>query len=823
MYSDFDFTKKIASKLYRNFSVAFFVAVLFLIFSIGVFAAPPNTRYAPGETLNPTCGPTDTNCAVDQIYVNPTTLNYAIGTSTSYAKLVLWGVGTTTGKTFEIANNASTTLFSVLDNGTSFFLGNLGIGTTTPLSKLAVSGGASVGADYNIAAPTNGLIVEGNVGVGVTNPSLAKLQVNGDAYVTGGTNFYVTGEAGARNAFYRGGSDFQILRNYNQIYTIQQIWAPPGPLTNEREATLALVRGDEPNQEYIDLYNNGYIGETQFGIRVQKRGTGAYRDFVFDQYDGVTKTPLMMLKASGNIGIGTTTPGAKLDVNGNIWTATAGSARNAAYDIAGNHIAASGSIYSYDGICSGESTGNCTGTGGVIMRSGAIQSGANVGLGGTGASYFMGNVGFGTSTPASQLHTQILSASAIGQIIQAAAGQTADLTQWRNSAGGNMLLVDRYGRLVYGTDTSLLGAGASFLTTDPAQVGLVIRGLPAQTGDLQRWQSTGGVDLMAVKASGNLGLGTSTPTAQLHTTGTVRFSNFGAGTLTTDANGNVTVASDERLKDIQGDFTRGLADLANINPILYKFNATSGLDTLTQYAGFSAQNVQKSIPEAVFENKSGFLSLQDRPIVATLVNAVKEIGHKIEAIVSTISNLASRVASLEIFRQDQIINGITTKDRITGEDYCAFISGGVLKTTKGACPTTQVATVLGAFATTTTMTSAPITIAIQGNNPATILVGSTYGDLGAIITAPDSAKNLGIKASLDGGAPVDISQISVDTSTPSVHHIVYSVVDLTGATTTAERILNVITFAPLTSATSTPATATSSTSLFISSSTSLLL
>ncbi|MCX6788137.1 MAG: hypothetical protein NT108_03185 [Candidatus Kaiserbacteria bacterium] len=46
----------------------------------------------------------------------------------------------------------------------------LGIGTTSPLSLLAIGGGVSIGADYNLAAPTNGLIVEGSVGIGTTTP-----------------------------------------------------------------------------------------------------------------------------------------------------------------------------------------------------------------------------------------------------------------------------------------------------------------------------------------------------------------------------------------------------------------------------------------------------------------------------------------------------------------------------------------------------------------------------------------------------------------------------------------------------------------------------
>ncbi|MFT3739677.1 MAG: hypothetical protein QM786_13035 [Breznakibacter sp.] len=88
--------------------------------------------------------------------------------------------------------------------------------------------------------------------------------------------------------------------------------------TEGKEATLALVRGKYPNVEFLDLYNNGYDDARQFGIRIQKRGSGEYNDFVFDQYDGRTFSPLMVLKKNGNVGIGTNAPLAKLDVSGSI-------------------------------------------------------------------------------------------------------------------------------------------------------------------------------------------------------------------------------------------------------------------------------------------------------------------------------------------------------------------------------------------------------------------------------------------------------------------------------------------------------------------------
>ena len=132
---------------------------------------------------------------------------------------------------------------------------------------------------------------------------------------------------------------------------------------------------------------------------------------------------------------------------------------------------------------------------------------------------------------------------------------------------------------------------------------------------------------IATDASGKVGIGTSAPTAQLHTTGTVRLQNFGAGTLTTDANGNVTVSSDVRIKDVQNGFTRSLADLKGLTPINYNWTETSGLDIQHTYTGFAAQNVLEFIPEAVSES-NGLLTLSDRPILAAAVNAIKELDNK---------------------------------------------------------------------------------------------------------------------------------------------------------------------------------------------------
>jgi hypothetical protein len=96
-----------------------------------------------------------------------------------------------------------------------------------------------------------------------------------------------------------------------------------------------------------------------------------------------------------------------------------------------------------------------------------------------------------------------------------------------------------------------------------------------------------------------------------------------------------TAVSDERLK-ISQEYKGGLDEILNIYPIRYRWNEIgqkySGQSTERDFIGFSAQNVQKSIPEAVWVSKDDYLGFEDRPVIAALVNAVKELKAEIEVL-----------------------------------------------------------------------------------------------------------------------------------------------------------------------------------------------
>ena len=247
-------------------------------------------------------------------------------------------------------------------------------------------------------------------------------------------------------------------------------------------------------------------------------------------------------------------------------------------------------------------------------------------------------------------------------------------------------------------------------------------------------------DRFHVTNAGSVGIGTTTPTAQFSTTGTVRFSNFGAGTLTTDASGNLSVPSDERLKNIQGSYTRGLADIEKLNPILYHWNGISGLDQSTLYAGFSAQNVLSAIPEAVGSSNNGYLTLQDRPVIATAVNAIKEIASITDTFKSNlVAWLGADNNGVVKVRTDELCVGTTC---VTPEQFQAMVAASAANSNS---PAPHLAT-------------SSATLILNGNNPSQWTLNTPWSDnLGALFTHDGISETIYATSTIDGLLPGTIT------------------------------------------------------------------
>jgi hypothetical protein len=129
--------------------------------------------------------------------------NVAVGTSTPYSRFSVWGAGTGTNALAQFVNSASTSVMTLLDNG------NLGLGTTSPFATLAVAGIGSfdnyVRSSYFIAtsstastlpyASTTALTISGtgyagSFGIGTSTPG-ALLAVQGSGVFS--SNLFVGG------------------------------------------------------------------------------------------------------------------------------------------------------------------------------------------------------------------------------------------------------------------------------------------------------------------------------------------------------------------------------------------------------------------------------------------------------------------------------------------------------------------------------------------------------------------------------------------------------------------------------------------------------
>ncbi|MBK6380910.1 MAG: tail fiber domain-containing protein [Chitinophagaceae bacterium] len=112
---------------------------------------------------------------------------------------------------------------------------------------------------------------------------------------------------------------------------------------------------------------------------------------------------------------------------------------------------------------------------------------------------------------------------------------------------------------------------------------------------------------MTVDNNGFVGIGTTAPNYQLELT---------TNSAGKPASGTWTISSDNRLKNINGDYTKGLAEILKLNTIKYNYTAsnTCNLPTDKQAYGFSAQEVQKVFPEAVKTGRNGYLNLNLHPV-----------------------------------------------------------------------------------------------------------------------------------------------------------------------------------------------------------------
>jgi len=136
-----------------------------------------------------------------------------------------------------------------------------------------------------------------------------------------------------------------------------------------------------------------------------------------------------------------------------------------------------------------------------------------------------------------------------------------------------------------------------------------------------------------VSNTGRVGIGTTAPDQTLSVNGDA--SKVGGGSWQT--------LSDERLKNIKGQFRTGLNAVMQLRPLRYEYKKDNavGINSTREYIGFGAQAVQKVIPEAVTANANGYLMVNSDPILWSMVNAIQEQQKQIEGLKKEIRQLRS--------------------------------------------------------------------------------------------------------------------------------------------------------------------------------------
>ena len=148
----------------------------------------------------------------------------------------------------------------------------------------------------------------------------------------------------------------------------------------------------------------------------------------------------------------------------------------------------------------------------------------------------------------------------------------------------------------------------------------------------QQWElqstvigSTGAINLSNITALTNPFTVLATGNVGINTTAPTQTLSVN-GTAGKPGGGSWDVFSDERLKKITGRFNLGLKAVMQLQPLRYEYKPDNplGIKLPGEQVGFGAQQLQKIIPEAVSQNSAGFLMVNNDPILWTMLNAIKE-------------------------------------------------------------------------------------------------------------------------------------------------------------------------------------------------------
>jgi len=315
-----------------------------------------------------------------------------------------------------------------------------------------------------------------------------------------------------------------------------------------KKATAQLVANN-----LAKIINDGAVitaNTSTDAVRITQTGSG--NALVVEDSANPDATPFVVTSA-GNVGIGTATPTAKLDVNGDI-KATQLNLNNPSGD-SFIEIGGTGSVYidlkkpnsdDYDLRIGTDGTNNVIRSVGDVSLTTADTERIRIGSN--------GNVGIGTGTPTGRLEVNGTgdnvvtlsgdsfvalsinsyrdSSSDHGMIIYKSARGTANSPAAVQSGDNTVTIASR----PYDGITNLGTARIRFLVDGTVSSGVVPQGIRFSTGST----SLDVTDRVSIKSSGDVGIGTTDPSSKLHVAGDLTVSSATTSTsATAGTNGDV--------------------------------------------------------------------------------------------------------------------------------------------------------------------------------------------------------------------------------------------------------------------------------------------